>query len=281
VSPNRKDSAYGPLDGPAGRSQGARRMLALVLTVGLLTAIALRLPLGALPEAVAQLGPLAPVVGVVVGAALLVALIPRTPVSLACGLLFGAALGALCALLIALTAAAVTFAAGRWLGRDFVARRLLGHGGGAGPAGEGRDSRRWVRLDRRRWARLEEWVTREGVLAVAAVRALPIGPYGLGGYVYGTSGVRVRDYALGTLIAGAPSAVSYALLGAAVASPGPLAPVTLVPLGFGPALSLAVLLRAHVVTRRRSTDHHPPSNLAAASAGQEQVGELAGAGQEG
>ena len=233
-------------------------MFALVLTVGVLTAIALRLPLGALPEAVARLGPLAPVVGVVVGAALLVALIPRTPISLACGLLFGAALGAVCALLIALTAAAVTFAAGRWLGRDFVVRHLLGHAGAAGrvgaadAAGAGRRRRRWVRLDSRRWARLEEWVTREGVLAVAAVRALPIGPYGLGGYVYGTSGVRVRDYALGTLIAGAPSAVSYALLGAAVASPGPLAPVTLVPLGFGPALSVAVLLRARVVARRRS-----------------------------
>jgi uncharacterized membrane protein YdjX (TVP38/TMEM64 family) len=242
-----------------------RRIIALVVVVVALAAIALTLPLGALPEAVAHLGPMAPVVGVAVGAALLIAMIPRTPISLACGLLFGAAAGAVCALLIAMVAAAVTFAAGRWLGRDFVARYLVGRA--AGPAA-------------RRWARLEAWVNREGVLAVAAVRALPIGPYGLGGYVYGTSGIRARDYALGTLIAGAPSAVSYALLGAAVASPGRLSWVTVVPLVFGLALSAAVVLRARVVARRRATAgtaHRDPER----SAGQEQVRELARSGQEG
>lgn len=251
-------------------------MFALVLSVVLLAVIALRLPLGELPQTVARLGPLAPVVGVMVGAVLLVAMIPRTPVSLACGLLFGATLGAVCALLIALAAAAVTFAAGRWLGRDFVARHLARGGGDPDhPA-------------TRRWARLEAWVTREGMLAVAAVRALPIGPYGLGGYVYGTSGVRVRDYALGTLIAGAPSAVSYALLGAAVASPGSLSPMALLPLGFGLALSAAVVLRARVVARRRAASPDralsPDRSLSpgsGTSGGQEQVGELTGAGQEG
>ena len=79
-----------------------RRMLALVVVVAGLTAIALRLPLAELPELVARLGPVAPAVGVVVGTALLVAMVPRTPVSLACGLLFGAAVGAACALLVAL-----------------------------------------------------------------------------------------------------------------------------------------------------------------------------------
>ena len=101
-----------------------------------------------------------------VGAALLVALVPRTPVSFACGLLFGTVIGTLCALLVALVAATVTFVAGRLLGREFVARR-----GG------------------RRFAALESWITREGMLAVAAVRSLPLGPYGLAGYAYGASAV--------------------------------------------------------------------------------------------
>ena len=180
------------------------------------------------PELVGRLGPAAPAVGVVVGAALLTALVPRTPVSLACGLLFGATVGAVCALLVALVAATVTFIAGRMLGRDFVIRR-------AGP----------------RFARLESWIIREGTLAVAAVRALPLGPYGLVGYAYGASAVRVRHYALGSLISAAPSAVSYALLGAAVAAPGHLRPLSLVPLGAGLLLAAAVLIRSRAAARAR------------------------------
>src|SRR3954469_97082 len=152
-------------------------MWLLVSAVAALALAGWLLPLSGVTAAVARLGPAAPVVGVAVGAALLVALVPRTPVSLACGLLFGAVLGAVCALLVALVAAAVTFGAGRLLGREFVRR----HSG-------------------RRYAQLERGVTRDGVLAVAAVRALPLGPYGLSGYAYGASAVRSRHYALGTLI---------------------------------------------------------------------------------
>ena len=237
------------------------RMFALVLAVVALTVVAVRLPLAALPDTVARLGPVAPVVGVAVGAALLVAMIPRTPVSLACGLLFGATLGTVCALLVALVAATITFAAGRWLGRDFVVRR-------------------WGR--RKTWARLEGWVTRQGILAVAAVRALPLGPYGLIGYVYGTSAVRVRDYALGTLIAASPSAVSYALLGAAVASKDRPSALSGLPLAFGLALSIALVVRARVVARRRTAADAPgTANGSADSAGEQQVGEFARTGQEG
>jgi uncharacterized membrane protein YdjX (TVP38/TMEM64 family) len=198
-----------------------RRLLALVAVVALLALTAFLLPLHAIPAAVAGLGVAAPLAGVAVGAALLVALVPRTPVSVACGLLFGATLGTACALAVALVAATLTFAAGRLLGREFVQRR----------AG-------------RRWQKLEQWVAREGVLAVAAVRALPLGPYGLVGYAYGASGVRLRDYVLGTVIAATPSAVTYALLGAAIGSPGGLSPLAFVPLGFGLVLSAVVVVRS-------------------------------------
>jgi len=206
-----------------------RRLIALILGVVGLALTAWFLPLREVPQLVGHLGPAAPVVGVVVGAALLTALVPRTPVSLACGLLFGATAGAVCALLVALVAAAVTFVAGRLLGREFAIR----HTG-------------------KRFARLESWITREGTLAVAAVRALPIGPYGLIGYAYGASAVLVRHYALGTLISAAPSAVSYALLGAAVAAPGHLRPLSLVPLGAGLVLAAAVLIRSRAAARNRT-----------------------------
>jgi uncharacterized membrane protein YdjX (TVP38/TMEM64 family) len=207
-----------------------RRLAVLVLAVIGLAVTVWFLPLHAVADLVGRLGPAAPVVGVLVGAVLLVALVPRTPVSLACGLLFGAAAGAVCALLVALVAAAVTFAAGRVLGREFVVR----HAGA-------------------RFARLESWITKEGTLAVAAVRALPIGPYGLVGYAYGASAIRVRHYAAGTLISAAPSAVTYALLGAAVAGPGRPRPLSLLPLGLGLVLSAAVLIRSRAAGRARTT----------------------------
>jgi uncharacterized membrane protein YdjX (TVP38/TMEM64 family) len=195
-----------------------------------LATTAFLLPLEIIPAAVDRLGLFGPVAGVVIGAALLVALVPRTPISIACGLLFGAGLGAVCALVLAMIAATTTFAVGRLLGRDFVART----------AG-------------RRWHRLEHWIAREGVLAVAAVRAFPLGPYGLVGYAYGASNVRVRDYALGTLIAGTPSAVTYAMLGAAIGGAGEASPLTLVPLACGLLLAaiVAVRTRRHALAGRQ------------------------------
>src|ERR1700694_4251366 len=65
--------------GRLARVSPTRRIIALVVVVAALAAIALTLPLRALPVTVAHLGPMAPVVGVAVGAALLIAMIPRTP----------------------------------------------------------------------------------------------------------------------------------------------------------------------------------------------------------
>ncbi len=202
-----------------------RRMIVFVLVVAALATAAMLLPLETVPAAVDRFGPLAPLAGVIVGAGLLVALVPRTPISIACGLLFGAALGAVSALVLAMVAAAVTFVVGRVLGRDFV-----------------------IRAAGRRWQRLERWISREGVLAVAAVRATPLGPYGLVGYAYGASNVRVSDYALGTLIAATPSAVTGAMLGAAIGAAGEVSVLTLAPLAFGLLLATVVAVR----TRRHA-----------------------------
>lgn len=190
-----------------------RKVLLLVLAgAGLagLAVIATRVPVGELAGRVRDWGPLAPVGAVLVGAALLTALVPRTPISIACGLLFGAVTGTVIALAVAATAAVVTFTIGRAVGREGMIRW-----GGA------------------RLSRLDRWVRRRGVTAVAAVRALPLGPYGLTGYAYGTTTVGFRDYLLGTLIAGAPSAVGYALVGATVATPGPKGVRDYLPAAFG------------------------------------------------
>lgn len=206
------------------------RLAVLMLGVAALAGAAMALPLESLPERVARVGLLAPVAGVFVGAALLVALVPRTPVSLACGALFGALTGAVCAVAVTVVAAVVTFGAGRLLGREALQAHLAARLGGRG---------------RTALRRLEGWVSGHGIMSVATVRAVPLGPHALAGYAYGASDVRVRDYLLGTAVAAGPSAVSYAVLGAAVVGPGGFEQLSLVPVALGVALSAGLILRAY------------------------------------
>ncbi len=151
----------------------------------------------ALPDLADRMGRLAPVAGVLGGALLLVALVPRTFITLASGAIFGALEGAAYALGAALLAAAIGFAVGRVLGREFVAERVRG-----------------------RLARLDRWFTRQSVLGVVTVRLLPISGFGLVSYGYGTTGARVLPFLVGSVIASAPTAFGYAAVGAAVTSPG-------------------------------------------------------------
>jgi uncharacterized membrane protein YdjX (TVP38/TMEM64 family) len=77
---------------------------------------------------------------------------------------------------------------------------------------------------------------------VVVVRLLPIAPFGLVGYAYGTSSVRVRHYLLGTAIGSAPSAFSYATIGAAVVSPSAVGWLTFLPAVSGILISSAAAL---------------------------------------
>ena len=148
--------------------------------------------------------------GVVIGALLLCALVPRTAILVACGVLFGAIGGGIVAVIAALVAAVATFGVGRCAG-----------------------TRRARRAPGDRLARLDAWLTRRGLLAVTVVRMMPLAPYGLIGYAYGTTAVRRCNYLLGTVIGAAPSAFTYAALGAAVVQPGAIGWITLIPAGMG------------------------------------------------
>ncbi len=84
--------------------------------------------------------------------------------------------------------AALTFAAGRRLGRDTV--------------------RRWAGPNLNRVARR---LAKRGARSVAVVRALPITPFSVEGLVAGACGVRWGDYALGTLLGALPNLLVTAL----------------------------------------------------------------------
>jgi uncharacterized membrane protein YdjX (TVP38/TMEM64 family) len=176
-------------------------------------------------ELVAQASRIGPALAIAGGAALMMALVPRTVISLACGALFGTALGAGCALVAAVCGAGLAFAIGRLLGRDFIAQRAGG-----------------------RLARVDGWLRRRGLLSVLVVRMLPIAPYGLVSYAYGASGTRTHHYLGGTVLGALPSTVTYAAIGAAAGAAGPFNPLVLIPAG----LSLAVSLGAGFWWRRTS-----------------------------
>jgi len=191
-------------------------MIFLVLAVAGLAAAAALLPLESVRHAAASLGAVGPAAAVGAGGLLLSVLVPRTAISMACGALFGVLDGFWTALAATALAAVVTYAAGRWAGRGMLAARAGG-----------------------RLHRLDGWLARRGLLAVIVVRLLPLAPYGLVGYAYGTSSVRPRHYFTGTMIGAAPSCFSYATIGAAVVAPGSMSLVTFIPAAFGIVVSAA------------------------------------------
>lgn len=108
-------------------------------------------------------------------------LVPVTFLILATALTFGPVNAFFYSLAGCLLSAVSTYGIGRFLGRDVV-RRLAGG----------------------RLNRISRWLGRRGLLAVAAIRLLPIAPFTVVNMVAGASHIRLRDYFFGTLIGMGP-----------------------------------------------------------------------------
>jgi uncharacterized membrane protein YdjX (TVP38/TMEM64 family) len=214
---------------PLGWKRRLVRVGLLALVVAGLAVAAAILPLREISDLVDKLGPAAAVATAVVGGLLLSVLVPRTAITVACGALLGAATGAATALAAAVIAATATYYAGRWAGRGALSSRAGG-----------------------RLERLDGWLNRRGLSAVLLVRFLPLAPFGLIGYAYGTTSVCRKRYLLGTTLASIPSAVSYAVIGAAVTNPGGLNPLTVAPALIGFALTTTIVVRWKRASRREA-----------------------------
>lgn len=143
---------------------------------------------------VGDLGVLGPLVMIVGSALLLLALVPRSVLAAAAGLMFGPLTGTAYVLAGVAVGALAAFAAGRLLGRDFVASSS-------------------------RLAGADAWLSARGVWGVLVLRILPVAPFGLVSYGLGTTGIGIRSYLLGTALGAAPSTVVYAYLGASAMRP--------------------------------------------------------------
>jgi uncharacterized membrane protein YdjX (TVP38/TMEM64 family) len=149
----------------------------------------------ALVDAVHPSGPLAPAVAVVGTALLTAAFVPRTLLSVVGGLLFGWLSGAGYVLVGVTVGAVAAFAIGRVLGREFVARYLRG-----------------------RLLRVEQAVSGRGALSVTISRLIPLVPFGVSNYAFGTTSIGFVPFVAGTVLGAMPATVAYAALGAATAA---------------------------------------------------------------
>jgi uncharacterized membrane protein YdjX (TVP38/TMEM64 family) len=127
--------------------------------------------------------------------------LPITILILATALVFGPTEGIIYSFIGSMIGAGVTYAMGYFLGSDFI-RKLTGA----------------------RWKMLESKINQTGILAVAALRAIPIAPFTVVNIISGAFQVPVRDYLLGSLLGLAPGIILTNLfahqLQSAIRNPG-------------------------------------------------------------
>jgi phosphatidylserine/phosphatidylglycerophosphate/cardiolipin synthase-like enzyme/uncharacterized membrane protein YdjX (TVP38/TMEM64 family) len=151
-------------------------------------------------------------------------LVPVTAMTIGSALLFGPWLGFVVASAGALSSAALGFGLGRLLWADAVRRLTRGH------------------LQRIRAA-----LTRDGALAVAALRLVPVAPFTVVNIAAGAAPLGFRDYALGTTLAMAPGTLVLTLVTdharRLLDEPGFGAALTLIGIAAGAGIALWIVRR--------------------------------------
>lgn len=176
------------------------RLVALILLLAGIVAVALLIGVpstGQVHDAVDSAGAAAPLAFVALYAVATLAPVPKAPLSLAAGALFGAWWGSVLVWCAAMVAALAAFVLARWLGRAGV-ERVLGSRG----------------------HRVDAMLEHRGLLAVLVLRLVPVVPFTALNYAAGLSSVGVRDFVLGTAVGIVPGTVAYVVLGAYVGTPG-------------------------------------------------------------
>jgi phospholipase D1/2 len=142
-------------------------------------------------------------VSIILGAYLIGSIIslPITILILGTALVFGPVQGIIYSFIGCMIGAGVTYAMGYFLGSDFI-RHLTGA----------------------KWKALERKITQTGILAVAALRVIPIAPFTVINIISGAFQVPVRDYIFGSLLGLAPGIIVTNLfahqLQSAIRNPG-------------------------------------------------------------
>jgi uncharacterized membrane protein YdjX (TVP38/TMEM64 family) len=219
-----------------GRHADRRRAVARLAMLALAIAAAFALVTlagishGEAQRWVEQAGLAGPVVFVLAGGALGLALFPGHVTATVAGMLFGAVAGTALALAATLLGAALCLLAARRLGADATLKLL-------GPRG------------RRRRA----WLEANGFSAVLAARLAPGMPSGAVNYLAGLAGIRPRAFYAAVALGALPKTIAYVTLGGALEDP-------LSPRGaFAAALYAAAAAGGALVARRLIRNRPAPA----------------------
>lgn len=139
-----------------------------------------------------SLGPWGPVLFIVIYVVATVLFIPGSVLTLGAGTLFGVVWGSVYVSIAATLGATAAFLVGRYLARDWVARRI-----------EGNDT----------FASIDKAVAAEGWKIVGLTRLSPVFPFTLLNYAFGLTQVKLGHYVLASWIGMMPGTVLYVYLG--------------------------------------------------------------------
>ncbi|MDZ8028814.1 MAG: TVP38/TMEM64 family protein [Nostoc sp. DedQUE11] len=120
-----------------------------------------------------------------------VAFFPGSILTLGAGVIFGIIWGSLYVFIGATLGATAAFLVGRYLARDWVARKIA---------------------DNKKFAAIDQTVGREGLKIVLLTRLSPIFPFNLLNYAFGITGVSLKDYFIGS-VGMIPGTIMYVYIG--------------------------------------------------------------------
>jgi len=138
------------------------------------------------------LGWIGPLVFVALYIGATVFFVPGSALTLGAGALFGVVKGSLLVSVASTLGATAAFLVGRYLARDWVARKIAKNA---------------------KFAAIDEAVGREGWKIVGLTRLSPVFPFTLLNYAYGLTTVKLRDYFFASWIGMLPGTVMYVYLG--------------------------------------------------------------------
>ncbi len=141
---------------------------------------------------VAQLGPLGPVIFVGIYVLACVFFVPGSILTLGAGVLFGVVRGSLLVSLASTLGATAAFLVGRYLARDWVARKIEGN---------------------EKFKAIDTAVAEEGWKIVGLTRLSPVFPFNLLNYAFGLTRVRLKDYCFASWIGMMPGTIMYVYIG--------------------------------------------------------------------
>lgn len=144
--------------------------------------------LGGLREWIQSLGAWGPVVMVIIYVIAVVAALPGSALTIACGALFGSVLGVILVSISATIGASLSFLIARYFARDAVVDWLS---------------------SKERFRRLDRLTERHGAIIVALTRLVPLFPFNLLNYGFGLTRVRFWTYVFWSWLCMLPGTILY------------------------------------------------------------------------